>query len=149
MARPSKFEDARPLVLKALEAGLSMFGASGHAGVDHETVTRWRRRYARFAHECTVAEQTAAARMESRVIQAVKDDPAHAWKWLAKRRKEDWGDRLDVNTTGGITVTRVEADEEAIVAAADAIRCTRAALPPLPELPAGILHGDLSGVSAE
>lgn len=101
MARPSKYnEHTRARILEALRSGMTRCGAAGYAKIDEAQIRRWCQRFASFAEECRVAEMQAVARFEGKIISSAagKDgDPKMALEWLKRRRRVDWGDKIDVS----------------------------------------------------
>lgn len=101
MARPTKYtETARAKILDALRAGMTRQAAAGTAGIHVTQVTRWCAIYASFATDCAVAEQQAEARFTLVVTKAAQEGDAKiALEWLKRRRRDEWGDSLNLTKT--------------------------------------------------
>ena len=99
MPRPSKFTDeARRKILEGLRAGFTYSAAAGAAGVHPSQVTRWRGQNASFANECGIAEAQAEARFTVVITKAAQDGDAHlALQWLKRRRRDEWGDSVNLS----------------------------------------------------
>lgn len=127
MARPSKYTPARKrIILEALRAGMTRYAAAGMAQIVVDTLQDWVARYPSFSNAVHEAEEAAAARMESVVIKSAaggNEDTAQ-W-WLRRRRRQDWGDTVDATIAHSGSIDTSGFDEDAILAAAEAIRASR------------------------
>ena len=110
MARPSKLtEETAQIITDAILHGASYKDAAESAGVEYNTFNEWRKRgadaksgkFKEFNEAVEVANAQCAVNMV-RVIQsaAAKGDWKAAESWLKRRRRDEWGDGLDV-TSGG------------------------------------------------
>jgi hypothetical protein len=80
------------------------------------------------------AENEAELRFTSRLADeanAHDGDWRAAVEWLKRRRREDWSEKIDQTVThsGSVTHEHHDADEEAIIVAADRIKERRRSLP--------------------
>jgi hypothetical protein len=129
MARPPKYTlDRADRIAQGISAGLSKHAASSLGAVTEDTLARWEKRYAGFAAKIAHAEAEAEARYIGVIAKAAfghevverkevhkengdvevtvttrheYDWQAARW-WLSRRRRQDWGDRLDITLHGEI-----------------------------------------------
>jgi glucose-6-phosphate dehydrogenase assembly protein OpcA len=99
MARRTKKTPTREEVLfEALRQGNTRTCAAALAGIDHATFYRWIADDATFRDNVTRAEAEA----EMMMVESLKEgavasrDWRAAESWLKRRRREDWGDSIDV-----------------------------------------------------
>ena len=126
MARPCKLTpEVQEIIVKAIGLGASYSDAAQAAGVDYMTFNNWMKagesaksgKFFKF-FEAVRKEEAAAALRHLAVINnaAAKGDWKASLEWLRRRRRQDWGDSVDV-TTGGertnkITVEYVDSASE-------------------------------------
>ncbi len=113
MARPSKITpEIIELVSNAVLHGASYQSAARSGGIHYDTFNEWmkkgREAKSGIYREFSEALETANAQCEVnmvRVIQsaAAKGDWKAALEWLKRRRRNEWGDNVDV-TSGGKTL---------------------------------------------
>lgn len=98
MARPTKYNElkARQITDRLRCAGCNRKDAAGSVGVSEDTFARWLARYADFADQVALAESCAAVRMTTLVTQAATTEWKAALEWLKRRRREEWGDSLNL-----------------------------------------------------
>ena len=110
MARPSKLTpEVQETIVKAIGLGASYADAAHAAGVSYETFNEWMKagataktgRFLQFS-EAVRKEEADAALRHLAVINnaAAKGDWKASLEWLRRRRRQDWGDSVDV-TSGG------------------------------------------------
>jgi hypothetical protein len=126
MARPSKFTPIKAAkIIEGLKAGMTRTAAAGLVNIDVATLENWRRRYSSFLAQIDIAEQEAEARYigviakaafghevterkethkangEIEVIITTRRD--YDWQaaryWLSRRRRDEWGDRVEIELT--------------------------------------------------
>lgn len=116
MARPSKLTpETHAVIVDAILHGATYKDASEAAGVIYNTFNEWMKKgeeaktgqYREFKDAVDVANAQCAVNF-TRVIQskAALGDWKAAEAWLKRRRREDWGDNVDV-TTGGDKITAI------------------------------------------
>ena len=118
VGRPVKFTAARQNVaLQALRDGMTRVAASAKAGVHRQTLYTYMTDNVAFSDAVELAEDEAEAYMTERALSSLgtdvpKDD---AWKWLQRRRRDDWSPqtnvKADVATTGTTEVIVTFVDE--------------------------------------
>jgi hypothetical protein len=123
MARPTKFTPLKAgKIIQSLKAGATRAAACGVVRIEESTLSRWIARYASFAQHILAAEREAEARYigviakaafghevikTTRVLKAdgsveEKTETYHEYDWqaarfwLSRRRREDWGDRVEI-----------------------------------------------------
>jgi len=131
--RPSKFTDDRINTLVGhLKAGMTRRASCALAGIADSTFYGYLAENAQFARpdgelvEFSRAVEEAEAEAEEGLLRDIRKDKGGA-KWIMARRfRADWGDKLDVNTTGEqkvrivVEYADIEGDtSEAAPAAAD------------------------------
>lgn len=107
-------------ILDALKVGATRRAASGAAGINEDTLCLWVKQYSDFSDSVTRAEDEAEARFTSILAKAANPhevmetvttegpdgtttrttikrefDWRAAESWLKRRRRFDWGDRVD------------------------------------------------------
>lgn len=108
MGRPSKLTpETQAAIVDAILHGCTYSDAAGAAGVDYNTFNEWRKKgeastsgkYREFNEAIDRANAQCAANF-TRIIQtaAAKGDWKAALEWLKRRRRNEWGDNLDVTT---------------------------------------------------
>lgn len=128
MSRPTKLDDlVEKRICDALRAGHSYAAAARAAGITESCLHEWRQRgrageprYSEFVERTDRADQEAEDRCVQVLRSALEGDDMKlatdtAWKWLARRRPNEWQERKDV----AVPLTADEA--EAIVAEAAAL----------------------------
>lgn len=106
MGRSTKLDDlVEKRVLDALKAGHSYAAAAKAAGIDEWTLHHWRRlgregdeRYSQFSQRVDRADQEAEDRCVQVLKSALEGEDMKlavdtAWKWLARRRPQDWAEK--------------------------------------------------------
>ena len=85
-SRPSLFEERSPVVIRAVELGMSLQKAATAAGVSDETLQNWRAKHPAFLLELQNARERGKLRLLAK-IDAAGDDPTR-WQanaWLLER----------------------------------------------------------------
>jgi transposase len=103
-------------ITDALRVGASRKDAAAAAGVSERTFYEWMGHFPQFSQAVTRAEGQCAARMTARIYQeatAERGDWKAALEWLKRRRRDEWGDSIDV---------RKLSDDELIARATAALR---------------------------
>lgn len=123
MSRPTKYTKIKAdKIVEGLRAGMTRTAASALVEIPASTLFRWCNRYASFATRVELAEQEAEARyigviaksafghdvterkeihkangdVETTITTKREYDWQAARYWLSRRRREDWGDRVDI-----------------------------------------------------
>lgn len=123
MARPTKYTPERSAkIIDGLKAGMTRGACCGLVSIDENSLARWIARYASFGQQVLAAEHAAEACytdviakaafghevVERREVHKANGDTEvtiitkreYDWKaaqfWLSRRRRDDWGDRLEV-----------------------------------------------------
>lgn len=98
MARPTKYDDAHAkTICGLLRAGCTRTASVASAGIDYKTFQAWMRRYSRFSSDVQKAEAEAENAMAKEIQSAAKlGDWRAAESWLKRRRRDDWGDSLNL-----------------------------------------------------
>ena len=134
MARPSKLTpEVQEVIVDAILHGSTYKDAAESAGVQYNTFNEWMKKgeaaktgqYREFNDSVSVANAECARNMV-RVIQsaAAKGDWKAALEWLKRRRREDWGDGLDLTSLGEKITKGTDAEQynRAVSTLADAVR---------------------------
>ena len=117
MARPTKLTpEAQEQIVDAILHGATYRDAAEASGVVYDTFNNWmlrgkdakRGKYFEFFEAVSVANAQCAVNF-TRVIQskAALGDWKAAEAWLKRRRREDWGDVIEINQKG---ITKVEVE---------------------------------------
>lgn len=88
-------------ILDALRVGATQKDAAAAAGIGENTLDEWKRNFQDFRDAVTRAEGACAARMAARIYQeatASEGDWRAAESWLKRRRRNEWGDNVSVDT---------------------------------------------------
>ncbi len=109
MPRPTKYnEETRKKIIDALKAGCTRYAAAGSAGIHWTLLGKWCKRYSNFSQECAIAEQHAEARFTLIITNAAKqNDPKYALEWLKRRRRVEWGDKIEISKLDDDTLLRL------------------------------------------
>lgn len=110
MARPSKLtHEAQTAIVDAILHGCTYKDAAEAAGVWYTTFNGWMEKgreaksgqYHEFYEAVSAANAQCAANF-TRIIQtaAAKGDWKAALEWLRRRRRDEWGDNVDITTNG-------------------------------------------------
>jgi hypothetical protein len=85
-------------ILDALRVGATQKDACAAAGISWETFDEWCKAFPEFSESVTRAEGACAALMAATIYQAAREqkDWRAAESWLKRRRREEWGDSLDL-----------------------------------------------------
>lgn len=118
MARRSKYtETLAKGICDALQVGATRTAASGAAGISRETFATWLERYPTFLDDVTRAEAKAELRFTTalaKAAQGTESEPGDwraAESWLKRRRRQDWGDSIDIRKLDDETLLRLLAAE--------------------------------------
>ena len=118
MARPTKLTpEAQEQIVDAILHGATYRDAAEASGVGYSTFNDWmklgreatrKNKYSEFSEAIETANAQCAVNF-TRVIQskAALGDWKAAEAWLKRRRREDWGDVIEINQKG---VTKVEVE---------------------------------------
>lgn len=98
--RPTKYTPAnRKKILDALKNGALRKDAAEAAGVGTSTFSEWLNQFPEFSEAVEAAEAEVANACAARIVQEARD-PSGDWKaaleYLKKRRRNDWGESLDL-----------------------------------------------------
>lgn len=133
MARPAKYTpERREAILAGLRAGLTRTAACARVDVHVTQLERWCERFASFATEVAHAEAEAESQYTAIIAQAARPhdvtetttttgpngelvktvvrrefDWRAALEWLKRRRRDEWGDSIDVRKLPDDTVVRL------------------------------------------
>ena len=78
-----------------LRGGCTRKDTAGSVGVTDDTFSNWMRRYSDFSEVVRAAESYVGARMTAKITASDTDWWA-ALEWLKRRRRDDWGDSLNL-----------------------------------------------------
>jgi outer membrane protein OmpA-like peptidoglycan-associated protein len=125
-SRTVRTEERANVILSALRSGSTRTAAAGYSGISMDSMTRWTRSDAVFLRACAVAEATAEVRHAANVAddafgrpaqyddagrvlrEEVRSNPESSKWWLERRRPNDWGRRITVDTRALIERYAVE-----------------------------------------
>ena len=101
MAKPTKYsEHTAEEICKNLAIGSTRKAAFGAAGISHGTFATWLHRYPAFLEAVTRAEAQAELLHTQRFYAAATEEGGD-WRasesWLKRRRREEWGDYVNIN----------------------------------------------------
>ena len=98
MARPTKYDDAKAnQIATLLRSGCTRKDAVGSVGVDYQTFLNWFERNSSFSSLVGSAESFAAVKMTTILTKAAEQDAKYALEWLKRRRRDEWGDNLNLS----------------------------------------------------
>lgn len=85
-------------IVDALRVGASRKDACDAAGVGERTFYEWLEDFPQFSQAVTHAEGACASLMAATIYEAARGqkDWRAAESWLKRRRREEWGDSLDL-----------------------------------------------------
>jgi len=117
MARPCKLTpEVQQIIVNAIGLGASYSDAAQAAGVSYETFNEWMKaganaksgKFLQFS-EAVRKEEADAALRHLTVINnaAAKGDWKASLEWLRRRRRQEWGDNVDVTSNGEKMETNV------------------------------------------
>lgn len=87
-------------ILTAIKLGAYYVDACNYAGIDEDTFSRWRKRYADFAVRVKEAEGYASTQWLAKIEAAANDGAWQASAWKLERRYPDrYGRRVKVDAT--------------------------------------------------
>lgn len=97
---PTKYSAARvKAICAALSEGATRTAAAQSNGINRDTLREWMQDYPAFSGAVMRAEAEAEQAM-SRALHAAATGKEPDWRaaesWLKRRRREEWGDSLDV-----------------------------------------------------
>ncbi len=95
MARPTKFSEERAKQIgERLREGATRAAAAQSSGVSVRTFERWLRTRPDFAGTVSQREAQAELFFTLIVTNAARTNPYYALEWLKRRRRAEWGDRV-------------------------------------------------------
>jgi len=102
MARPTKYSQyTADRILSALKAGNTLRAAARYVGITEDTLGNWRKRYSGFSAQVDQAEAEVEVRCVAQIAKSINEgNTADAWKWLERRRHDDWRERKTQEVTG-------------------------------------------------
>ena len=104
MARPTKYnEEKAAQIATLLRSGCTRKDAVGSIGIDYTTFLRWIEHNPSFANLVTSAEAFAAVKMTTILTKAADGDWRAALEWLKRRKRDEWGDTINVGLDTEIT----------------------------------------------
>ena len=99
--RPDKYTPERvERIITAIRMGATQRLAAAYAGVDDDTVIRWRKRHAEFADAFKTAEGEASVGWLRKIEEAADGGAWQAAAWKLERRYPDEYGRHNVSVTG-------------------------------------------------
>jgi transposase-like protein len=102
--RPTKYStETADKILQALRAGNTLRASARYVGVTEDTLINWRKRYSDFSAQVDQAEAEVEVRCVAQIAKSINEgNTADAWKWLERRRHDDWRERktVDAAVTG-------------------------------------------------
>ena len=101
MARPTKYSEERAAAIcKLLGDGCTRKAAYESNGISHGTFAEWLEKYPAFPESVTRAEAEAEAIFTKSIYKAATAYDAD-WRaaefWLKRRRRDEWGDSVNVD----------------------------------------------------
>lgn len=99
MARPTKYEDVRAdKICGLLRAGCTRKASAESSGITYQTFLRWLETNVSFVTSVSRAEADAENIMAAVIQKAATkgDDWRAAESWLKRRRRDEWGDALNL-----------------------------------------------------
>ena len=118
MARPTKYSETLAKgICDALQVGATRKASAEAVGIDYNTFLRWVARFDSFATDVTRAEAKAELRFTTalaKAAQGTESEPGDwraAESWLKRRRRQDWGDSIDIRKLDDETLLRLLAAE--------------------------------------
>lgn len=98
MARPTKYDDAKAnQIATLLRSGCTRKDAVGSVSIDYHTFLNWLERNSSFSSLVGSAESFAAVKMTTILTKAAEQDAKYALEWLKRRRRDEWGDNLNLS----------------------------------------------------
>jgi hypothetical protein len=92
--------DMQEMIVTLLKEGVTRSSAAKAAGIDRVTLYRWMQSDATFATQVERAEAESIAFIEAnlyRNIKAFTGDPKVMLKWLERRSRDEWGEKLTID----------------------------------------------------
>jgi hypothetical protein len=83
-------------VIRALENGNTRTASFEASGVDYDTAREWTTIFPRFSELVARAEARAEQFYAQSILKGACTDWRAAESWLKRRRRQDWGDAIDV-----------------------------------------------------
>ena len=103
MPRPTKYDDKKAAqIATLLRSGCTRRDAIGSVNISYPTFYTWLKNNLDFFQLVEAAECFCAVRMTTLIIQAADTDPKYALEWLKRRRRDEWGDNVNVGLDGEI-----------------------------------------------
>jgi hypothetical protein len=100
-------------IIWALQLGNTRRAASGFAGVSPDTFYRWMSENRTFSDAVEIAESTAEVGYVAVLATAAqKGSVRAAIEWLKRRRRPEWGDKLDITKLDDETLLRLLGSED-------------------------------------
>lgn len=112
MARPTKYtETLASEICRHLKTGCTRRDAFNAVGISDETFANWLKNKLGFLEQVNRAEAEVANSMTRAVVKAGNDgDWRAALEWLKRRRRDEWGDSLNLTKATDDDLVR-EAEE--------------------------------------
>ena len=96
MARPTKMTDE---AIRKIEEVAALDGSVGemayYAGVHPDTVYAWLKEDKEFSDRITALRERPVLKARQTIVKSL-DDPNHAFKYVEKKRRKEFGQTLDV-----------------------------------------------------
>lgn len=98
-------------LIEALRDGCTRRASCGYAGISESEFYEWLSDTTEFKEAIEASENVAEAGF-TRVLKeaATGGDWKAAESWLKRRRREDWGDSVKQEVSGGLAITRTAAE---------------------------------------
>jgi hypothetical protein len=99
--RPTKMT---PEILKKLEEVYAIGGSDGEAclwaNIDPRTLYYYQEKHPEFIQRKKTLQKTPTLRARQEVVKGLKDNPEFAFKYLTKKKRDEFGDNIDVTSKG-------------------------------------------------
>ena len=98
MPRHTKYDDKKAAqIATLLRSGCTRRDATGSVNISHTTFYTWLEKNLHFFQLVEAAESFCAVKMTTLIVQAADTDPKYALEWLKRRRRDEWGDNINLN----------------------------------------------------
>jgi hypothetical protein len=91
--------ERKQAIINYVRMGATRRDAAGAAGISYETFRVWMKEDSAFSVSVSEAECECGALMAARIYaeaMRANGDAKYALEWLKRRRRAEWGDRIDI-----------------------------------------------------
>lgn len=96
-----------PDVINKLEQVFALGGtdkeACFYAGISHQALYNYQERYPEFVERKEALKMTPILKARQTIVKSL-DDPNHAFRYARSKLADEFGDKLDIKTSGTLTV---------------------------------------------